>query len=625
VLAPDPRTAPGTAYARVTRAATGKRVVVQAPATTPLSTGDRVEYLRAARFVSSATTLRGSCEPGTQIIVRAVKWGPGRVPVWTLSVLPDSAATVLVGAKDRLRAIVVGPLGATLGTLGVDAAGVAESVTVEILTDEAGFLMATPLQGPARALRWFPAGGGAPVEGDAVAGALCAAVCCAPELTHCVSSCADTESDPRNCGECGASCAASVGCLAGRCITCEGPGALDCSSPGACRSGGTCDLQRGCLYVVDAEGAPCDDGDACSRVDACVAGACVGGDRVTCAQAGPCRPAGVCDPGTGACATPTFPDGAACDDGSACTTGDACAQGECVGAAVPCDDANPCTDDACVPASGCTHTPNAAACDDGDACTVEEACAGGRCAGARPADCDDANPCTDETCDPESGCVRANNDLACSDGNVCTVGDRCVGGICVTGFPRPCSDGNACTDDACDPAVGCTHVDNVAPCDDHDACTAGDACAAGACDGAPRTCNDDTPCTDDACDAVLGCLHQTNTADCDDGDACTVGDVCAGGGCAPGPARDCDDADPCTDDGCDAETGCAHVPGTAACDDGDACTFDDSCADGACLGRGGARLRRREPVHGGHVRRGARVPARAGRGPVRRRQRVHAG
>jgi len=48
-----------------------------------------------------------------------------------------------------------------------------------------------------------------------------------------------------------------------------------------------------------------------------------------------------------------------CSDGSACTTGDRCVSGTCQGTPVSCDDANPCTDDSCAPALGCVNAPNA--------------------------------------------------------------------------------------------------------------------------------------------------------------------------------------------------------------------------------------------------------------------------
>jgi len=83
-----------------------------------------------------------------------------------------------------------------------------------------------------------------------------------------------------------------------------------------------------------------------------------------------------------ACADPGN-EGAPCDDGDACTTDDRCASGICAGgAAVACDDGIPCTLDACVPTTGCVHAAQHALCGPCAACDVE----GGCIAGPRP-DC----------------------------------------------------------------------------------------------------------------------------------------------------------------------------------------------------------------------------------------------
>jgi hypothetical protein len=53
---------------------------------------------------------------------------------------------------------------------------------------------------------------------------------------------------------------------------------------------------------------------------------------------------------------------------------------------VACDDGNPCTADACDPATGCTFSAAGAdgtSCDDGDACTDNDVCGGGACSGTR--------------------------------------------------------------------------------------------------------------------------------------------------------------------------------------------------------------------------------------------------
>ncbi len=64
-----------------------------------------------------------------------------------------------------------------------------------------------------------------------------------------------------------------------------------------------------------------------------------------------------------------------------------------------------------------------------------------------------------------------------------------------------CDDGNPCTQDSCG-ATGCTYeADDEAACDDGDPCTEPDACAQGACAGVPRTCDDQNECTIDWCAA----------------------------------------------------------------------------------------------------------------------------
>jgi hypothetical protein len=50
--------------------------------------------------------------------------------------------------------------------------------------------------------------------------------------------------------------------------------------------------------------------------------------------------------------------------------------------------------------------------------------------------CDDANVCATDSCNPASGCVHTNNTAGCDDGNPCTAGDLCGGGVC-NGSPVP--------------------------------------------------------------------------------------------------------------------------------------------------------------------------------------------
>jgi len=176
---------------------------------------------------------------------------------------------------------------------------------------------------------------------------------------------------------------------------------------------------------------------------------------------------------------------------------------------------------------------------DGDACTVDS-CVDGVCTAGGPPDCNDTNPCTDDACDSEDGCVYTNNTNPCEDGNACTAGDVCGDGACNPGTPVDPNDNNPCTDDSCDPDTGVHNDPNTNPCDDGNACTSGDACGGGSCQpGGPLGCDDGNPCTDQACDPGTGCVYTNNTAPCDDGDPSTSNDTCSGGICV-GEADECE-------------------------------------------------------------------------------------
>ena len=265
--------------------------------------------------------------------------------------------------------------------------------------------------------------------------------------------------------------------------------------------------------------------------------------------------------------------------------GGTCPPNHCQGTTISCDDGNPCTDDTCNPASGCVHTNNTSPCNDGNACTTNDTCGGGICNGGPAPSCDDGNPCTTDTCDPASGCHSTNNTNPCDDGNACTTNDTCGGGTCNGGPAPSCDDGNVCTDDTCNPSSGCVHTSNTNPCDDGNACTSGDVCGGGTCHaGAPVVCGDNNPCTDDSCNPASGCVFTNNTGPCNDGNACTTNDTCGGGSCHGGAPPSCDDGNVCTTDGCNPASGCTHTNNTDPCDDGNACTTSDTCGGGSCHG-----------------------------------------
>ena len=196
-----------------------------------------------------------------------------------------------------------------------------------------------------------------------------------------------------------------------------------------------------------------------------------------------------------------------------------------------CNDDNACTDDVCDPVSGCSYAFNTSVCNDQNPCTTGDGCSAGSCAGQFLA-CNDQNPCTDDACNALVGCQNVPNALACSDGSVCTAGDACSGGVCLPGAPLACDDGNPCTLDSCDATSGCQKVPLGGACDDGNACTKGDVCTGGACTGVFGSCDDGNACTLDSCDVVKGCLHEATPGGlCDDGNACTAADHCDTGKC----------------------------------------------------------------------------------------------
>ena len=237
------------------------------------------------------------------------------------------------------------------------------------------------------------------------------------------------------------------------------------------------------------------------------------------------------------------PMGAACPNANPCDGDEICnGAGTCVQNPAPiCDDQNPCTNDGCTPASGCTHTNLAAGspCADATVCNGMETCnAMGVCQVGMTVDCDDADPCTIDACDDVTGCSNADAPAGspCSDGDLCNGTETCdAAGACVAGMPIDCDDQNPCTVDSCDMAGGCSHVDAAdgTECGDGDVCNGDEVCAAGQCAGGTALdCDDANACTADTCDSAAGCqsTNEPAGAACDDGDACTAPDACDGQG-----------------------------------------------------------------------------------------------
>ncbi|MFH1531664.1 MAG: hypothetical protein ABIK09_13140 [Pseudomonadota bacterium] len=421
-------------------------------------------------------------------------------------------------------------------------------------------------------------------DGDLCTADACAAGICLSTATECDDEnlCTDDSCDPET-GACVNSANADF-------CNDEDP----CTTNDVCAEGTCAGTAINCDCAVDEDCAPLEDGDLCNgtlicnddilphkcQVDETTIIECPeaeAGPNATCLQP-------TCDAGTGECGFGPDNDAMPCADADACTIGETCAEGVCTGGqAANCNDGNPCTDDSCDPATGCQNTPNTAACQDGDICTLNDQCDGGECKGGAPLDCDDNNPCTADQCESVQGCVHAPSSGDCNDNNPCTLGDHCDGGTCASTEIDTCNDGNSCTNDSCNPAQGCLHANNSNACDDGDGCTTADTCKSGVCEGVEADCNDDNVCTEDYCIPSQGCVYLNNYADCDDGNACTDGDKCGGGACT-GQASSCDDNNLCTNDSCNPTSGCVYSPNSVPCNDANACTQGDVCEDGACAG-----------------------------------------
>ncbi|MEK7672411.1 MAG: hypothetical protein AAB373_00860, partial [Patescibacteria group bacterium] len=139
--------------------------------------------------------------------------------------------------------------------------------------------------------------------------------------------------------------------------------------------------------------------------------------------------------------------------------------------------------------------------------------------------------------------------------------DQCMGG------KKVCDDLNPCTDDGCDPASGCTNTptNEGGACDDGNACTLGNICTLGVCGGTSVVCSAMDQCHDaGVCDTATGSCSNPAKPDntgCSDGNACTMTDICMAGSCLPGPTTVCSATDQCHDAGvCDTATGSCSNP-----------------------------------------------------------------
>lgn len=290
---------------------------------------------------------------------------------------------------------------------------------------------------------------------------------------------------------CGAGGPCCTPCDGGACLSAgpiQEPGPDAGGSPdaglGVCDDGNPCtaDLcaDSGCVHLPVPDGTPCDDGDACNGLSACLGGSCEPAAPLRCVSADPCM-VGRCDPAQG-CLFTALPDGTSCDDGDACNGREVCRAGRCrSGPPLVCNDANPCTTDRCDPRLGCVYTPLAEglSCGETNACQEAGTCQRGECLAPSPRSCDDGNPCTSDTCDGVAGCQHPAlpNGTSCGDGDLCNGAEFCQAGVCAAGVRLSCDDGNPCTRDTCESTRGCVY----ARLPDGTSCGASASCITGKC------------------------------------------------------------------------------------------------------------------------------------------------
>lgn len=131
------------------------------------------------------------------------------------------------------------------------------------------------------------------------------------------------------------------------------------------------------------------------------------------------------------------PDGAACAD--ACVEAGQCHEGECRGRERSCDDANPCTSDACAPERGCVH--EVVACE-----APANPCLAARCEaplGCQTSPVVDGTPCGASSCEQAQICLAGQcravvppDGFVCAPATPCQSEGRCRDRRCERPAPR---------------------------------------------------------------------------------------------------------------------------------------------------------------------------------------------
>jgi hypothetical protein len=379
----------------------------------------------------------------------------------------------------------------------------------------------------------------------------------------------------------GNACNGNERCLGGFCAGGTPP---NCNDNSACTLD-QCDPTLGCQHAPVVNGTSCSDGNACNGAETCRNGSCTAGtppsNGSSCNLGNPCTNGDFCE--TGVCRAGVIrPDGAGCGDGNTCNGNETCQAGVCT--------------------SG-TPKPNGTTCGDGDPCNGVDLCQSGACVtGAVPPNgtpCSDGDVCNGAEVCQNQVCVMGTpppNGTSCADSNLCDGSEKCESGICVNGRGLDCDDGNPCTNDSCGDAVGCIHTPRAvgAFCDDGNPCNGREKCQANAVCGPGTPLPNGTNCDDgNVCNGLETCSSGQCKAGtpfpegsgCADGNVCNGFETCHNGFCTSGTPIECDDHNPCTADTCQASNGCKFTNlanGTACTDDENVCDGVKLCQSGVC-------------------------------------------
>jgi hypothetical protein len=301
----------------------------------------------------------------------------------------------------------------------------------------------------------------------------------------------------------------------------------------------------------------------------------------------------VCDASVKACAAIPMPNGTQCSDSSGCGVVEGvCDGGICQSeATADCDDADPCTDDICTSEFGCVYKAleEGAACDDGEACSLDDSCtAAGTCLGTldqESAECEGASLCGDGACQDNETCSSCGTDCGecagegtCGDGKCEELESVTCPQDCETQPEPSCGDGECSGDES---PESCPE-----DCSDEEPPQVEDliACLTSECGGEFFACLSDPVCAES-----LECMGS-----CGSDTACLQGCVDFSGGFSPAQIGlvSCAAGSGCVDLGGGGGGGAGSGPecGDGQCEDGESqescpedCGGDQfGCGDGVC-------------------------------------------